>query len=240
MIKSIRHQLYNPRADYSVFSQGDATFGFRAWLLRPPTESRRNIGVGVSLKAPTGRFRVSSPALDAQGNRIIANADQSIQPGDGGTGFTMDLNAYTPAYFGSWLYFQSTYLVNPRNTNGVATFRNRIQERYFSVTDQYLVRGGVTRLIPWQRRVAFSFGGRWEGVPVRDLLGRSEGFRRPGYAIAVEPGLMAGFGKHTVYFSAPIAVERNRRKSLSDYANRVHGDAAFADYSLIMGISRRF
>jgi hypothetical protein len=240
MIKSIRHQLYNPRGDYRVFSQGDATFGFRAWLIRPPSESRRNIGVGVSLKVPTGRFRVSAPALDAQGRQIIANADQSIQPGDGGTGFTVDLNAYTPTYFNSWLYFQSTYLFNPRNHNGVATFRNRIQERYFSVTDQYLVRGGVTRQIPGLRHVAFSIGGRWEGAPVRDVFGRSEGFRRPGYAISVEPGLMAGFGKYTTFLSVPIAVERNRRKSLSDYINRVHGDAAFADYSIILGISRRF
>jgi hypothetical protein len=31
-----------------------------------------------------------------------------------------------------------------------------------------------------------------------------------------------------------------RRKSVSDYRNRTHGDAAFADYALIFGLTRRF
>jgi len=240
MIRSHRAQLYNPRGDFYVTSQGDAAFGARVWLLRPPTESRRNIGIGFGLKVPTGRFRVSGPATNARGERIIATADQSIQPGDGGTGAVLDMNAYTPAYFGTWLYFQTTYLFNPRDTNGVNTFRTRRGEDVFSVTDQYLVRGGVTRLIPGLKRVAASFGGRWEGTPVRDLIGRSNGFRRPGYAISIDPGVMATLGKYTVFFNVPIAVERNRRRSVTDIANRFHGDAAFADYSIMMGVSRRF
>jgi hypothetical protein len=40
--------------------------------------------------------------------------------------------------------------------------------------------------------------------------------------------------------NVPWAVERNRKKSVSDYQNRIHGDAAFADYSVIVGISKRF
>ncbi|GAB4370835.1 MAG: hypothetical protein OHK0021_13560 [Bryobacter sp.] len=59
-----------------------------------------------------------------------------------------------------------------------------------SVTDQCLYRGGFTRSIPGIRGLAASFGGRMEGISVRDAIGASNGFRRPGYAISVEPGLL--------------------------------------------------
>jgi hypothetical protein len=240
IIKTHRAQLYNPRGDFNVFSQGDMTFGFRTWIFRPPSEALSNIGVGVGVKLPTGRFRVAGPALNAQNQRIIATADQSIQPGDGGTGITFDIHAYTPTYFGSWLYGQGTYLANPRNTNGVSTFRARPLESTFSVTDQYLVRGGVTRLIPGLRKVAGSIGMRLEGVPIRDIIGRSDGFRRPGYSLSVDPGVMFSRGAYTVSMNLPIAVLRNRKQSWTDKMVGIRGDAAFADYSLIMGISRRF
>ena len=40
--------------------------------------------------------------------------------------------------------------------------------------------------------------------------------------------------------NVPWAIERNRRQSVTDYQNRVHGDAAFADYALILGLTKRF
>ena len=67
-----------------------------------------------------------------------------------------------------------------------------------SVTDQYLVRGGIGHALPKIRGLAASFGGRFEGVPVRDLIGGANGFRRPGYAISVDPGLMFVRGMYTV------------------------------------------
>ena len=237
--KAYRNQLYAPAGEVNWVSQGDATFGFRRWLFRPPTESRRNIGVGMSLKAPTGSFRQTYTGVRA-GQTIQATADQSVQPGDGGTGFTMDFNAYTPASFGSWAYAQGLYLVNPRNTNGVSTFRTRPGETVMSVSDQYLLRAGMTRLIPGLHNVAFSFGMRMEGVPVHDLIGGSEGFRRPGYALSIDPGLMWSFHGTTFALNGPWAVRRNRKRSVPDMRNGTHGDAAFADYSVIFAVSRRF
>jgi hypothetical protein len=38
----------------------------------------------------------------------------------------------------------------------------------------------------------------------------------------------------------PWAVERNRRRSVPDIRNGRHGDAAFADYALTIGLTRRF
>ncbi len=237
--KAYRNQLYAPTGEVNLVSQGDATFGFRRWLFRPPTESRRNVAVGMSLKAPTGSFRQVFSAV-RNGQRLNATADQSVQPGDGGTGFTMDFNAYTPAYFGSWAYAQGLYLVNPRNTNGVSTFRTRAGEGVMSVSDQYLFRSGMTRLLPRQRRIAGSFGVRLEGVPVHDLIGGSEGFRRPGYALSIDPGLMWNFRGCTFALNGPWAVRRNRKRSVPDMRNGVSGDAAFADYSVIFAVSRKF
>jgi hypothetical protein len=58
--------------------------------------------------------------------------------------------------------------------------------------------------------------------------------------IAIEPGMMYARGRTTVFASGPWAMERNRKISVTDIANHAHGDAAFADYTVISGISRSF
>lgn len=50
------------------------------------------------------------------------------------------------------------------------------------------------------RGLAGSFGLRMEGVRVRDVFDKSLGFRRPGYALSLDPGLMYARGLYT--FSA--------------------------------------
>ena len=240
IVFAYRNQLYVPRGVFHVNGIGDMTVGVHSWLFRPPTENNGNIGLGVSLKLPTGRFNATGAALDRTGSSIIATADQSIQPGDGGTGFSVDLQAFHPGPFRTMLYFNSLYLFNPRNTNGVSSFRTRRGEEFLSVTDQYLARGGVSTGVPRVRGLFVSFGGRIEGVPVRDAIGRSDGFRRPGYAISADPGFMYSRWGYIFSCNVPFAIERNRKRSVPDYANGIHGDAAFADYSLIVGFSRRF
>jgi hypothetical protein len=232
VVFAYRNQLYVPRGEFQVNGIGDATVGVHSWLFRPPTESGGNIGLGVSLKMPTGRYNATGVALDRSNNQIIATADQSIQPGDGGTGFAVDLQAFHPIPLKSMVYFNALYLFNPRNTNGVSTFRSRRGEEVLSVTDQYLFRGGVSRAVPRAKNLFVTFGG--------DAFGGSDGFRRPGYAISIDPGFMYNRWGYTFTCNVPFAVERNRKKSVTDYANRVHGDAAFADYTVVIGLSKRF
>lgn len=240
LIFAYRNQLYVPRGEFRVRGIGDVTAGVRTWLFRPPTESGGNVGIGVNLKLPTGRYNATGPATDRNGRPIIATADQSIQNGDGGTGFSVDIQAYKPIPWQSMVYFTGSYLFNPRNTNGVSTFRTRPGEEVMSVSDQYLYRGGVSRAVPKIRGLTVTFGGRMEGVPVRDAFGKSDGFRRPGYAISVDPGFMYAHGANVFSMNIPWAVERNRRRSVPDIRNGTHGDAAFADYAIIFGFSRRF
>ena len=138
------------------------------------------------------------------------------------------------------IYASGSYLFNPRDTNGVNSFRTRSGERVFSVADQYLIRAGISRAVPKIPGLVVTFGGRMEGVPVRDLIGGSNGFRRPGYAISGDPGFLYQRWGYVFSCSVPWAIERNRRRSVPDIANGIHGDAAFADYAFTIGLSKRF
>lgn len=239
LIFSHRNQLYAPSSKQVVNAFGDVSIGFRTWIFKPPTESGDNISVGASLKLPTGNYKNTSLAVRS-GQLINATMDQSMLAGDGGTGVTISILGFKRLPLGTMMYGSGSWLFNPRNTTGVSTFRGGRGEEIMSVADQYLFRGGFGHAVPWIRGLAASFGGRIEGVPVRDVLGKSDGFRRPGYTISIDPGLLYARGTYTFSVNAPWAIERNRKTSITDYARRTHGDAAFADYALLVGMSRRF
>jgi len=109
-----------------------------------------------------------------------------------------------------------------------------------SIPDQYLVRAGTFASLPSLPNLAFGLGGRFEGIPVRDVFGPDDGFRRPGYAVSVEPSVVLAHGGHTFSLAVPVAVMRNRQQSIPDKANNYTGDAAFADWLLLFSWSFRF
>jgi len=217
---------------------GDISVVGRMWLLRNPNESRQNVSVGFGMKLPTGRSGVIDTVNTPQGpvTRVV---DQSIQPGDGGYGMVMDFQAYK-AIKRTTLYASGLYLLNPRNTNGVLTGRSRPSEAVMSVADQYVYRAGAILPFPKVSSLVWSLGIRGEGVPSTDLIGKSDGFRRPGYITSVDPGLIFTRGKDRWYVNVPVAVRRNRTRSVPDIRENRHGDAAFADYTIMVGYSRRF
>ena len=127
------------------------------------------------------------------------------------------------------------------DTNNVATFRSQPGQGVMSVTDQYLVRAGLSQGVPKVRGLALSLGVRGEGVPVRDLLGDSNGFRRPGSIISLDPGLMFNLRRTTLSVNGPWALYRNRPPSVPEIQNHtVNGDAFFADYTVIVSLSHHF
>lgn len=173
---------------FHSFGIGDISVGGRMWLFPQPAESAHNVSFGVGLKLPTGKPDVTDTVVLANNTLSTRVVDQSIQLGDGGWGVPLDIQAYKR--FGkTTLYASGTYLLNPRDTNGVPTGRGRPSEAIMSVADQYLARIGISRPIPKTRQWAYMIGWRIEGVPVRDLIGKSNGFRRPGYGMAIEPGV---------------------------------------------------
>ena len=228
---------------------GDAFFTARRWMLDPDKHEGSNILLGLGAKMPSGdnnvvdNFRVFSatPAPNGSISNVLRTVDQSIQPGDGGFGILADMSTFKSLASGkASLYLSAAYLSNPGGTSGVQTYRSARGEEVMSIADQYSVRGGISVAVPKITNLSFSAGVRWEGVPVRDLIGPSEGFRRPGYAIGVEPSLTYVHGKSAITLGVPFAVYRNRLVSVADEANGSHGDAAFADYLILVGVSRRF
>jgi len=222
---------------------GDVTLGVESWVWRPPTESHGNVAFSAALKLPTGINDAKGTKIASNGTRQIQPFDESIQPGDGTWGFSLATQAYRELVWNTTGYFTGSWMFSPQNTTGVKTFRSAPGEDVNSAADEYLWRGGFSHPIPgnrYTRGLALSFGGRMEGIPVRDAFGKSDGFRRPGYVISIEPGLMYARGRYMVNVSGPWAMERNRKTSVTDYRNHTHGDAAFSDYTVMASLSRSF
>ena len=223
---------------------GDMVIQGSAWILDPDEFEKGNLQLSLGVKLPTGDDDVRHMATIRRGNtftREERTVDQSIMPGDGGFGAVIGLQAFYNVFEEFSAFAAGTYLLNPRGTNGVPTFRTTSGEEEMSVTDQYLGRVGIARGIPFLEKygLGLSVACRIEGVPVRDLLGPDDGFRRPGYAVSVEPGISWSYGGHTLGVSAPIALYRNRQRSVpeDEAVPKRHGDASFADYMILFSYS---
>ncbi|HWG21412.1 MAG TPA: hypothetical protein VG225_12850 [Terracidiphilus sp.] len=242
-LEATRHGQRSPLNVYRSGGIGDITAGVQTWIFRPPTENHGNVSLSAQLKLPTGINDAKGTTTLSNGTRQTEPFDESIQPGDGTYGFSLATEAYHPVVWGTAAYFTGSWLFSPQDTTGVQTFRSAPGEGVVSATDQYLWRGGFSRPVTGlklARGLALSMGGRMEGVPVRDAFGKSDGFRRPGYVISIEPGLMYARGRTMINVSGPLAMERNRKISVTDLENHTHGDAAFADYTVIAGVTRSF
>lgn len=230
---------------------GDLRISGSYWLVNPIKLPKANLAVGLGVKLPTGNYSVTDDfhklTKDGQDYTINQPVDQSIQLGDGGVGASVELQGYAQLTKTLTAYANGFYLFNPRETN--STVRNPTATTIdlvtgkFSVADQFAARIGLSQSIKAVPGLAVMLGGRVEGVPAIDAFGGSQGFRRPGYIVSVEPGL--SYMRHKTSFAAtvPIAVYRNR---ITSYADRLdplglkHGDAAFADYLVSINVSRWF
>jgi len=109
--------------------------------------------------------------------------------------------------------------------------------------DQYAARIGVATSV---KTVGVNLGLRWEGTRGSDLIGGDRGRRRPGYTLGLDPGLSYGWHGNFVSLNVPIAIRRVRNQNFADKlaseesGHFENGDAAFADYALVLGFSRRF
>jgi hypothetical protein len=167
--------------------------------------------------------------------------DYSIQPGSGGYGIIFGWQAFKN--LGSaQVYVNGSYTATPQNTNSVlrsSTSTNPLT-MYNSISDQYLVVAGVAKAVSRIRGLTIAVGPRWEGVPAKDLIGDSLGFRRPGYAISLAPGVQYGRGSSLISITVGKAIHRDRTRSIPDRMTGGHGDAAFADYVWLASYSFRF
>ena len=229
------------------FGVGDIRFAAYRWMFDPSKSEKFNLQLGLGIKLPTGDYRYQDRFHTSDSTTQIGPVDQSIQLGDGGTGFTVEANTFYNFSHHVGVYGNLYYLVNPREQNGVSTSRGgtpsaqtvQIGSDVMSVPDQYLIRAGVNFDF---NRWMFSAGMRDECLPVHDLIGGSQGFRRPGYIISEEQGVSYSFKKFSAYAYVPVALVRNRTQSVPDENKTAltgvytQGDAAFADYVINVGI----
>jgi hypothetical protein len=228
---------------------GDARLTASYWLLDPLKHMKGNLSVGLGLKLPTGDSKAMDKfhrrASDGSDYTIEKPVDQSIQLGDGGVGINLEIQGYQQLFSRTSLYYNGFYMSNPRNVNDAANVApDKVvtdeMVRYMSVADQYAGRVGLNYALAPKAGIGATLGARIEGVPAYDLIGGSDGFRRPGYIFSIEPGISYSTAKNTFFVSVPVATQRNRIKSASDWVNNKHGDAAFADYFISATVTHRF
>lgn len=217
----------NPRYHTQAAGLADMRVGASYWLFDPKNDQNKgNLAVGFGLKAPTGDYKARDIFFRRTGpeERYV---DSSIQPGDGGWGYSVELQGFYRLRENLTAYGTAFYLFNPEG---------RVEETGFSIPDAYMARGGFDYMLPFARGVSVSLGGRIEGVPGNDMFGNSHGRRRPGFSVAVEPGVSFSKGNFSGTLTIPIAVHRNRTTS---FGSTRAGDAAFADFSINAGLSYR-
>ena len=254
LISNARSSLYehDSRHRYSThsFGLGDIRFATYYWLVDPAKMSKANIQVGLGLKLPSGDYKYTDYFHKTDSTKILGPVDQSIQLGDGGTGITLETNAFY-TFSRASVFFNGFYLSNPREQNGVSTARGGVTSAssiaygsdVMSVPDQFMLRAGASYAL---KQFSFSGGMRLEGVPAKDLVGGSNGFRRPGYVLSAEPVISFRAKQTQLYLAVPVALQRNRTQSVPDKIRTektgvyAQGDAAFADYTINFGVAFSF
>ena len=250
-----RSSLYEHGRDERnvTYSRGlaDIRVGVGYWLFDLEESQNRNLALGLGIKLPTGNYNASDIFYNVgpESSPQIRPVDQSIQPGDGGFGITLDFQFYQKITEKLFAYGGGFYLVNPRETNKTRTFRETLSpilenEAIMAVPDQFSIRGGFSHGL--SNTISATLGARYEGVPVKDLIGGNEGFRRPGNVLSLDPGIAFMKNNFSLNLNVPFAVRRERPQSVTDKqteemtGNPRNGDAAFADYLVNIGISYRF
>lgn len=239
-----RHQQSSPII-YGAEGIGDAVLTAQSWIWSPTKPHRGNISIGFGMLLPTGNDDVQNTVLNGT-TQQTRPVDFSIQPGSGGWGIVGQFQAFHLAGKKGVVYADGSYTATPQDVNGVNSEHNYpaglpAADYVNSISDEYLAEAGYAYPIERIRGLVLTFGPRDEGVPVRDIFGKSDGFRRPGYAISLEPGVIYSRGRNMYSVSVGKAVYRTRERNVPETAAGIAGgDAAFADYVWLASVSHFF
>jgi hypothetical protein len=243
--------LNTQRRSTHSFGAGDLRFSVYKWLLKTVEKQKWNLQLGFGIKLPTGDYKYQDYFYRNDTTKILSAVNPGIQLGDGGTGLITELNTFYFINKTISLYGNFYYLISPREQNGTAyTFgkiptANQIKAGAVecSVPDVYSYRAGAFINL---KKISFSAGIRNEGSPVYDLVGGSNGLRRAGYNLSVEPGIIYKMKTTTIYFYAPVVIDRRIKQNVPDKkmteltgVNTV-GPGGSPDYVLMAGISIKF
>jgi hypothetical protein len=231
LLTASRHTNDSPII-YTSAGIGDSSILAEGWIWDPREKTSGNVQLGIGLLLPTGKDNVEN-TITSNGVTSTVPVDYSIQPGQGSWGIPWEWAAFKN-WHSSQFYFNGSYTMMTKdlgarrsNTNNPLTLT-----QFNAVSDQYLLEGGVAHPISKIRGLTVLFGPRWEGVPARNLLpvGDNLGFRRPGFAVSVEPGIQYVRNGQILSFTIARAIYRDRTRSVPDVLTGGHGDAAFANW----------
>ncbi|HYG49697.1 MAG TPA: hypothetical protein VD905_02290 [Flavobacteriales bacterium] len=269
-----RSQVFRSKTDtfrYSVYASGLADIRFSAgfWIKNPAKdpEGNGNLMLGLGIKTNSGSYTEKDEAPQSDGTWKMVMMDQAIQPGDGGIGVSVEAQGFLKLYKGVYGFINGYYLFNPKESNGSYKSDPTVVKdadgnvlgtltgyNIYACPDQYLARAGFMGSVGAKHNLGFSLAGRFEGIPAYDVFGGQVAYRRPGYVVAVEPGISFRTGKHSFSLLVPYNFIKNRIQSAADIARQelqnsvitnesekthVQGDAAFADYSINFNYSWR-
>jgi hypothetical protein len=237
------------RATMHAGGLGDVRLVTDFWVWDPHTHMDGNLALGIGIEAPTGDDKASDIVQRSTGP-VYRPVDPSIQPGDGGWGIILQMQGYQKLAKNLYGYVGGVYMITPEEQNDteftiadLPIVQGLLTDalRHNTIADLYSGRIGVSYVILPEKGLSLSLGARIDGVPANDAVGGSEGFRRPGFSIAVEPGISYTYKRHNFSVTTPVALYRFRERTVvEEELGRPAGDSAFADFVVYATYSLRF
>ena len=189
------------------------------------------------MKSNSGNNGVVDNYFLADGSATKNPVDQSIQLGDGGVGMIFQLQAYRKIARGASGYLYGWYLLTPREKTSVSSPLAGVP---LSVPDVYSLRSGISAALWAKHGISASLGPRIDGIPLRDFVGGSSGFRRPGYSLYLDPGVTVTRKRSTWSVNVPVRVHQDFQRSLADIERGSAGGGDLARYLVLIGYTVRF
>jgi hypothetical protein len=136
-------------------------------------------------------------------------------------------------------YLSGSSLINPRKLSGVP--KDPGSRVFWSVPDAYTSRARLAFAFWPDLGMSAKVGARIDGQPVRDVIGGGDtGFRRPGFSVALDPGIAMTLGPNEMTVNAPIRVAADRMASIYDLSTGKRGGGDFASTLIFVGYSVRY
>jgi len=225
---------------------GDIRIVTDLWLLDPHTHMEGNIALGIGLKAPTGDDKASDISYRKTGP-VARPVDPSIQPGDGGWGMILELQAYQKLFGNLFAFVQGSYLITPEEQNETETplgDRSTIPSvvKHDSIPDQYFGRGGFSYVLWPKRRTIVSLWHRASRVSLFTMrLAAAWAFGVQATRFPSSPAFH-GPERRTHFPSTLLLLCIESASGAPQKSPWAHlaADAAFADFSILASFTHRF